>query len=176
MSAASTGVYRDAKSWTVLWRTSPLPAPPRFQYVCWARFTGVALFSAVAFICTLRTYGLERWYVTYTSRSPGNPASDTHREVRFIAFHALQVSKYIYFKYLQMFVCFFSCLPRHRCPTTTQRGHGQWVCITNYKGKNKHQTLVRKKNKPVTKQSDLLLCHIIQDHIEHLRYTMIPVI
>jgi hypothetical protein len=48
-------VYRDAKSW-ITWRsTSPLPAPARFQYAWLARFTGVALFSAVAFMRTRRS-------------------------------------------------------------------------------------------------------------------------
>jgi hypothetical protein len=37
------------------------------------------LLSAVAFMCRLRSYGLDSWYVTYTSRSPGNPAPSTFR-------------------------------------------------------------------------------------------------
>uniref|UniRef100_A0A0A9CX40 Uncharacterized protein n=1 Tax=Arundo donax TaxID=35708 RepID=A0A0A9CX40_ARUDO len=53
--AASTGVYRDAKSCTVSPRMAPLPWPPRFQYAWCARFTGVALLSAVAFMRTLST-------------------------------------------------------------------------------------------------------------------------
>ena len=57
----STGVYRDANTWMTCPSTSPLRWPPRFQYAWFARFTGVALFSAVAFIRAIRWCGLDSW-------------------------------------------------------------------------------------------------------------------
>uniref|UniRef100_A0A0E0DF17 Uncharacterized protein n=1 Tax=Oryza meridionalis TaxID=40149 RepID=A0A0E0DF17_9ORYZ len=66
-SSSSSGVYRDADSCSVCPSTSPLPCPPRFQYVCCRKFTGVALFSAVAFMRSASTYGLDSWDDTLTT-------------------------------------------------------------------------------------------------------------
>jgi hypothetical protein len=79
-SSSSSTAYRDACSRSVWPSTSrPLPSPPRFQYTCSRKFTGVALSSAVAFMCTPSVYGPDIRYVTYASTFPGKPTHSKRR-------------------------------------------------------------------------------------------------